>query len=215
MAATIHLAASALAGLEDIRTWYADQGAPEDGARLVARIIERIEALADHPDLGRVVPEFDQPFLRELIHRPFRIVYRRDDSALRIVRVWRGERLLRLSGDRAGWGRSRGDLRLTVQFGELKSAHVQDGPPNRGTEPPRSDLDPRIGDSTTVSARQPAGRANDCGHRWDTRWLPVRWSGVCPAELHSQRAPENGPCKYRTSALGCDLATLGTIRKGE
>ena len=98
MAATIHLAASALADLEDIRTWCADQGVPEDGARLVARIIERIEALAEHPDLGRVVPEFDQPFLRELIHRPFRIVYRRDDGALRIARVWRGERLLRLSG---------------------------------------------------------------------------------------------------------------------
>ena len=98
MAATIHLAASALADLEDIRTWYADQGAPEGGARLVARIIERIEALAEHPELGRVVPEFDQPFLRELIHRPCRIVYRRDDSALRIVRIWRGERLLRLSG---------------------------------------------------------------------------------------------------------------------
>jgi len=55
-----------------------------------------VEVLADHPDIGRVVPEFDQPFLRELIHPPFRIVYRRDPFRVRIVRVWRSARLLRL-----------------------------------------------------------------------------------------------------------------------
>lgn len=55
------------------------------------------QALADHPDMGRVVPEFEQPFLRELIHPPFRIVYRRDPQRVRIVRVWRSERLLNLS----------------------------------------------------------------------------------------------------------------------
>jgi len=50
-----------------------------------------------------VVPEFDQPFLRELIHPPFRIVYRRDPKRVRIVRVWRSERLLHLpaAGDEA------------------------------------------------------------------------------------------------------------------
>ena len=98
MAVPIRLAASALADLEDIRDWYSEQGTPEVGRHLVGGIVDRIEALADHPDLGRVVPEFEQPFLRELIHPPFRIVYRRDADILRIVRVWRGERRLRLSG---------------------------------------------------------------------------------------------------------------------
>ena len=98
MAVPIRLAASALADLEDIRAWYSEQGTPEVGRHLVGGIVDRIEALADHPDLGRVVPEFEQPFLRELIHPPFRIVYRRDSDLLRIVRVWRGERRLRLSG---------------------------------------------------------------------------------------------------------------------
>ena len=98
MAVPIRLAASALADLEDIRAWYSEQGTPEVGRHLVGGIVDRIEALADHPDLGRVVPEFEQPFLRELIHPPFRIVYRRNADILRIVRVWRGERRLRLSG---------------------------------------------------------------------------------------------------------------------
>ena len=98
MPVAIRIAASALADLEDLRRWYAERGASEVGDRVVAEIVERIEALANHPDLGRVVPEFEQSFLRELIQPPFRIVYRRDPDLVRIVRVWRGERRLGLSG---------------------------------------------------------------------------------------------------------------------
>ncbi len=36
-------------------------------------IFPLIQSLADHPDMGRVVPEFDQAFLQELIHPPFRV----------------------------------------------------------------------------------------------------------------------------------------------
>jgi toxin ParE1/3/4 len=52
--------------------------------------------LADHPNIGRIVAAFGQAFLREPIHPRFRIVYRLDAQRVRIVRVWRGERLLRL-----------------------------------------------------------------------------------------------------------------------
>ncbi|MEA3275555.1 MAG: type II toxin-antitoxin system RelE/ParE family toxin [Pseudomonadota bacterium] len=94
--AKISFAASALGDLEEIQAWYAEEGVPEVGDRFVAEIFERVEVLADHPDIGRVVPEFGQPFLRELIHPPFRIVYRRDAQRVRIVRIWRSERMLRL-----------------------------------------------------------------------------------------------------------------------
>ena len=92
--AAIRFAESALADLESIRAWYAEQDVPEVGERLLGEIVAGIEALADHPDLGRIVPEFDQPLLRELIRPPFRIVYRRDPKHVRVVRVWRSERLL-------------------------------------------------------------------------------------------------------------------------
>ncbi len=90
----IRIAESALADLESIRTWYATQDVPEVGERLIGEIVASIEALAEHPDMGRIVPEFDQPFLRELIRPPFRIVYRRDPKHVRVVRVWRSERPL-------------------------------------------------------------------------------------------------------------------------
>ena len=89
----------ALADLEELTAWYEEQGRPETGARTVADILNQLEPLADLPDLGRVVPEFSHPLLRELVRPPYRIVYRRERAAVRILRVWRSERLLRLPPD--------------------------------------------------------------------------------------------------------------------
>jgi toxin ParE1/3/4 len=89
---------SALRDLQAVQAWYAEAGVPEVGERLVREVLARAHLLAEQPDMGRVVPEFGQPFLRELIHPPFRIVYRRDPSKVRVVRVWRAERLMRPEG---------------------------------------------------------------------------------------------------------------------
>ena len=75
---------------------YRAEGVPEIGQQLVAKIMTRIEQFSDHPDIGRIVPEFDTSNLRELIHSPFRIVYWREPDKVTVIRVWRSERLLRL-----------------------------------------------------------------------------------------------------------------------
>lgn len=90
----VSFAESAVRDLEDVREWYASQLAPEVGDRLVREVVERVEQLAEFPDSGRVVPEFDTPWLRELVYSPFRIVYRVDQGRVRVVRVWRSERLM-------------------------------------------------------------------------------------------------------------------------
>lgn len=95
----IRFAESAITDLQAIRSWYTDQGVPNVGDRFVEEIVTLSEALLDHPEMGRIVPEFDRPFLRELIHPPFRIVYRLEPKQVRIVRVWRSERLLPHLGD--------------------------------------------------------------------------------------------------------------------
>ncbi len=92
----ITVATSAVKDLEAIRTWYADQQVPAVGERLIREIIALIERLADFPESGRIVPEFGIVNLREIIHSPFRIVYRLDESSVRVVRVWRRERLLKM-----------------------------------------------------------------------------------------------------------------------
>lgn len=96
MAVKVTLAESAVRDLEQIVSYYQEQGVPDVGRRLVAEILARIESLRRHPDSGRIVPEFESANLRELIHVPFRIVYRREPRRVRVVRVWRSERLLRL-----------------------------------------------------------------------------------------------------------------------
>jgi toxin ParE1/3/4 len=90
----IEFAHSAQDDLLDILAWYSSQQVPDVGKRLVAAIIGHAEQLAMFPDSGRVVPEFETPWLRELEQPPFRIVYRRDQAVVTVLRVWRSERLM-------------------------------------------------------------------------------------------------------------------------
>jgi toxin ParE1/3/4 len=92
----ISFAASAVGDLEATRDWYAEQHAPDVGERLLREVISQVERLADYPESGRVVPELGLAQLREIVHPPFRIVYRLDHDRVRVVRVWRAERLLKL-----------------------------------------------------------------------------------------------------------------------
>ncbi len=93
--ASLSFAESAVLDLDAVIAWYEEQGVPQVGRRLVEEVLARVETLTDHPELGRIVPEFGQAFLRELIHPPFRIVYRLDPGQVRVVRVWRSERLMK------------------------------------------------------------------------------------------------------------------------
>jgi toxin ParE1/3/4 len=96
----VYFAESAIRDLQETRAWYEGQRAPDVGERILGEVFQRVESLEKHPDMGRIVPEFGQPFLPELIHPPFRIVYRRDLDRIRIVRVWCSERLLKLPSNR-------------------------------------------------------------------------------------------------------------------
>lgn len=85
---------SAIDDLKGIKAYYLEQGVPQVGLDFIVAIMAHIETLSDHPDIGRLVPEFNDGSIRELIHTPFRIVYLRDSSTIKIIRVWRSERQL-------------------------------------------------------------------------------------------------------------------------
>jgi plasmid stabilization system protein ParE len=92
----IEFAESAIGDLEDILAWYVVQEVPGTGKRLLGEIVAQVERLANFPESERIVPEFELPQLREIVNPPFRIVYRIDGVCISIIRVWRGERVLKV-----------------------------------------------------------------------------------------------------------------------
>jgi plasmid stabilization system protein ParE len=89
----IIISSSAEKDLEDIVTYIARHN-PDAAARLGYALIARAEGLANFPELGRIVPEFSRPHLRELSHRSYRIIYRvnADERCIDIVRFWHAAR---------------------------------------------------------------------------------------------------------------------------
>ncbi len=89
----IVIAPSAQADLEDIVRYLARHN-PTAAEQMGNALIARAESLADFPELGRVVPEFRRPELRELIHRSYRVIYRfkPERGCVEIVRFWHGAR---------------------------------------------------------------------------------------------------------------------------
>jgi len=50
--------------------------------------------LHEHPHMGRVVPEFNQQDLHEVVVSPYRLIYRLKDEAglIEVIRVWHAAR---------------------------------------------------------------------------------------------------------------------------
>lgn len=92
----IRLTDSAIDDLRELQIYYDEQLVPQVRKRLVTEILDRVETLTSNPDIGRIVPEFNVDTIRELIHKPFRVVYLRESKSIYVIRVWRSERILEL-----------------------------------------------------------------------------------------------------------------------
>ena len=73
MAVQLIWAPSARLDLKEL-TSYIAESRPSAAARFVQHIFQAVEHLADFPESGRIVPEFDDPNMREVIRKPCRIV---------------------------------------------------------------------------------------------------------------------------------------------
>ena len=79
--------------LRDI-TAYIKADNPSAAASFALTLIERTELLREFPEMGRVIPEHNDPALREIIQGNYRIIYRFSSrqSKVQIVRLWHGAR---------------------------------------------------------------------------------------------------------------------------
>ena len=82
----------AAADLEAIREYIAYDSELYAGLT-VSRLIAAASRLIQFPELGRVVPEFERPDLRELIVRPYRLVYRLRGEFVEVATVFHAARM--------------------------------------------------------------------------------------------------------------------------
>ena len=61
---------------------------------MVDKITRRSEQITDQPLSGRKVPEYETEDIRELIEKPYRIIYRIKSEQIDVVAVIHGARLL-------------------------------------------------------------------------------------------------------------------------
>jgi plasmid stabilization system protein ParE len=60
------------------------------------RIYQRAQEIIDNPYLGRIVPEFNEKFVRELVEGNYKIIYRiKSNIQIDILRVYHSSRLLK------------------------------------------------------------------------------------------------------------------------
>jgi addiction module RelE/StbE family toxin len=82
----------ALGDLESIRDYIA-RDSPRYAELVLQRLVAAVDRLEAFPESGRVVPERNADDLREIIVRPYRLVYRLRPGVAEIVTVFRASRL--------------------------------------------------------------------------------------------------------------------------
>jgi plasmid stabilization system protein ParE len=79
--------------LHDIVVFIARDN-PDRAMSFGYQLISETDRLQSFPDFGRTVPEYQNPDIREIIFRPYRIVYRVNHARkiCEIARVWHSAR---------------------------------------------------------------------------------------------------------------------------
>ena len=84
---------SARLDLKEIVSYIAEDNA-EIAQRFGMSLIDATKSLASFPGKGRVVPELGSQEIREVIFKPYRIIYRvkEPENLIEVVRVWHAAR---------------------------------------------------------------------------------------------------------------------------
>lgn len=73
---------------------YIAQDSLEYALSFYEEVSEKVENLTQFPKMGRIVPELDDPNIRELFFRNYRLIYRILGEKVQIVRLFHGSRVM-------------------------------------------------------------------------------------------------------------------------
>lgn len=91
--AEIRWTEQAASDLEAIAEYIA-RDSPHYASLFCIKVLNEIELLERFPMLGRIVPETDDPSIRELLFGNYRIIYRTKPDAVQLLSIYHGSRLL-------------------------------------------------------------------------------------------------------------------------
>ena len=81
MVIKLEWANEALDDIESIAT-FIEKDSPTYAKVVVSKIFEKAEVLQDFPKLGRIVPELNNPIIREIFVYNYRVIYKLEDKKL-------------------------------------------------------------------------------------------------------------------------------------
>ena len=89
----VRLSRSAQSDIEEI-TRYISIDDPDQALRFSRFLIEHTKNLGRFPERRRIVPEFEDKSIREIIVRAYRVVYRvnHDQHSIEVIRFWHAGR---------------------------------------------------------------------------------------------------------------------------
>ena len=73
---------------------YIAQDNRDAAVKLAGKVFQHIERAAQMPESNRMVPEKEDESIREVILKPYRIIYRihADQATITVLRIWHGFR---------------------------------------------------------------------------------------------------------------------------
>jgi plasmid stabilization system protein ParE len=71
---------------------FVSRGSEHYAAALVREVVRAARSLDEFAERGQVVPEFQDPSLRELLVRPYRLIYRVQDQVVLVLAIVHGAR---------------------------------------------------------------------------------------------------------------------------
>ncbi len=75
---------------------HISQDSPYYADKVVDKIINRVAILEKNTRIGRIVPEFNNPDIRQLLDGSYRIIYEiRNEDEIFILRIYHSARLLK------------------------------------------------------------------------------------------------------------------------
>jgi plasmid stabilization system protein ParE len=90
---TVHWTVSAIESLTNIYA-HISLNSPVYARGMVDKITRRSVQIGNHPFSGRRVPEYDNTDIREIIERPYRIIYRIKTDQIDILAIIHSVQLL-------------------------------------------------------------------------------------------------------------------------